>query len=253
MDLMEGLSNWLRQIVAVILLAALIDLLLPNRTMQRYVRLVAGLFILLTLATPILNWMKGDFTSKLAEGLSTVEKSPQGAASQLAMIEEEGAKLRDKQQIQAAKLVSAKLETSIRNEVEQSEERGVRKVDVELKRGVDGELTVAKVVVMLEPAQAESTGQSDSSPVREMEPIEPVDIRIDVEGWPNEPEGTTTPETGADQPVMAGEQAPSRKQPEVQKESQADRETRLRISALISSRFGLPVSIVEVKQPAEIK
>jgi stage III sporulation protein AF len=70
--LIEGLSDWLRQIIAVVLLASLIDLLLPNRTMQKYVRLVAGLFILMTVATPILHWMKGDFSSKLAESLNIV-------------------------------------------------------------------------------------------------------------------------------------------------------------------------------------
>ena len=43
--MIEALGVWLRQVVAAVLLAALIDLLLPNRTMQRYVRLVAGLFI----------------------------------------------------------------------------------------------------------------------------------------------------------------------------------------------------------------
>jgi stage III sporulation protein AF len=132
MGLMEGLSNWLRQIIAVVLLASLIDLLLPNRTMQRYVRLVAGLFILMTVATPILHWMKGDFSSKLADGLSAVELKPDSADQQMAMIEEEGAKLRDKHGAQAANLVSTKLAAAIRSEVEQSEQREVRKVDVEL-------------------------------------------------------------------------------------------------------------------------
>ncbi len=252
MGLMDGLSNWLRQIIAVILLASLIDLILPNRTMQRYVRLVAGLFILMTLATPILQWMKGDFTSKLTASLDVVEHSPQRASQQLAMIEEEGAKLRNKHNDQAAQLVSAKLEAAIRSEVEQSEQRGVRKVDIKLERGKDDSLQVAKVVILLEPESARSSSSSVSSSHKEVEPIAEVDIHIEVEQWPKDQETSTGPtsesasestlEQQSDQAVIAdADQEP---------EKQIDRETRLRVSALIASRFGIATNIVEVKVPA---
>lgn len=246
MGLMEGLSDWLRQIIAVVLLAALIDLLLPNRTMQRYVRLVAGLFILMTLATPILHWMKGDFSSKLATGLNAVELAPQGASSQLAMIEEEGAKLRGKHEDQAAELVSARLESAIRSEVEQSEQREVRKVDVALERGADGALTVAKVVVLLEPEsvgkQSDPSPSPSPSPVKEVGPIAAVDIRIEVESWPSDPQASPSSEGISEEEVNADEDG--------QPEGEIDRETRLRVSALIASRFGLSSNIVEVKLPA---
>lgn len=237
MGLMEGLSHWLRQIIAVILLASLIDLLLPNRTMQRYVRLVAGLFILMTVATPIMHWMKGDFTSKLADGLNAVEQTPQGAAEQLAMIEAEGAKLRDKQDAQAADLVTARLESSIQREVEQSEHRGVQKVDVVWERGEDGSLSVAKVMILLEPEQKVAVSSPKSLPVKEVEPIAAVDIQIHVDTLPKPDQETASASPDSKNvPALAAEQA-------------SVREIRLRISALIAGRFGLPASIVEVKSP----
>jgi len=239
MGLMDGLAAWLRQIIAVILLASIIDLLLPNRTMQRYVRLVAGLFILMTLATPLLNWMKGDFSDKLTEGLNAVERTPQSANQQLAMIEEEGARLRDKRSTQAAELVSARLETAIRSDVERSEQRGVREVNVALERGVDGVLTVAKVVVLLEPETAAVQNGINSAPIKDVEPIAAVDIRIQTERWPMAAEASPSSDNVSVQSVMAEE-----------REEDSDRETRLRISALIASHYGLAASIVEVKQPA---
>ncbi|WP_239613853.1 stage III sporulation protein AF [Cohnella mopanensis] len=249
MGLMDGLSHWLRQIIAVVLLAALIDLLLPNRTMQRYVRLVAGLFILMTLATPIMNWMKGDFTGKLAAGLDAVEQSPQGADSQLAMIEKAGAELRDKHQIQATKLVTSKLETSIRNEVEQTEQREVRKVDVVLGQEADGTLTVAKVVVLMEPETAAGDRKPESLSNRDVKPVEAVDIQIDdIEGWPDGEQALPSAVNQEDRAVIAEPATGSEKQG--QAEEQLDRETSLRISAMIASRFGLAVNIVEVKLPA---
>ncbi|MCD9021329.1 stage III sporulation protein AF [Cohnella silvisoli] len=236
MGLMEGLSHWLRQIIAVILLASLIDMLLPNRTMQRYVRLVAGLFILMTVATPIMHWMKGDFTTKLAEGLDAVERTPQEGAEQLAMIEKEGAKLRDKQNIQAADLVSARLESAIRSEVEQSEKRGVRKVDVVLERGNDGSLAVAKVIVLLEPEQVGGESSRVRSAAKEVDPIADVDIQIKVDSWPSDDHEVSAT------PKVEGNSVN-------EKELNPEREARLRISALIASRFGFAASIVEVKTP----
>jgi stage III sporulation protein AF len=238
MGIMEGLSHWLRQIIAVVLLASLIDLLLPNRTMQRYVRLVAGLFILMTVATPIMHWMKGDFTNKLSVSLEAVNRAPPGAADQLAMIEEEGAKLRVKQNTQAADLVTARLESAIRSDVEQNERRGVRKVDVVLERGEDGSLSVAKVLILLEPEQKEAVSRSANSPVKEVEPIAAVDIQIHVDSWPKDDQ-----EVVADIPAEDAD-------PTVLAEKDLDRETRLRISALIAGRFGFAANIVEVKLPA---
>ncbi|RED61658.1 stage III sporulation protein AF [Cohnella lupini] len=242
MGLMEGLSHWLRQIIAVVLLAVLIDLLLPNRTMQRYVRLVAGLFILMTLATPVMNWMKGDFTAKLAEGLDAVERSPGDADAQLAMIEEQGAKLREKHGAEAAELVAVKLETAIRSEVQQSEQRGVRDVDVALGQGEDGSVTVTKVVVTLESERDERSG-SNSTPVSEVESVADIDIRIELDGWPSESAATPSPEQDL---------AQDSGQPAMAQEEDADRDTRLRVSALVASRFGLQADIVEVKVPAMI-
>jgi stage III sporulation protein AF len=233
---MDGLSSWLRQIIAVVLLASLIDLLLPNRTMQRYVRLVAGLFILMTVATPVMHWMKGDFGTKLAEGLNSVERSPSSAGDQLALIEEQGAKLRDKQLDQAAELVAARLSSAIRGEIEQTQKRGVSKVDVITKRQTDGSLDVSKVVVLLKPDSADGAGtDARSTDVKDVEPIAPVDIHIGVEVVPDVTSSNEAPAIASDGDYPSED---------------ADDRTRLAISALVASRFGLAASIVEVKQQA---
>jgi len=238
--LMDALSGWLRQVIAVILLASLIDLILPNRTMQRYVRLVAGLFILMTVATPIMHWLKGDFGGKLAAGLQAVERSPGEADRELAMIEEEGAKLRDSRLAQAEKLVAARLESEIRSEVEQEGRRSVRKVDVKLARDRDGALTVAQVVVELEQAETEARkhGGSQPVPVRDVEAIADVDIEIRTDGIGGA--GLDLPASGRE----SGDRAAAGR------EDRADRETRTRIAALVVSRFGISADVVVVKLPA---
>lgn len=245
MGLMDGLSHWLRQIIAVVLLASLIDLLLPNRTMQRYVRLVAGLFILMTVATPIMHWMKGDFSTRLAAGIDSVEQTPAGAADQLAMIEQEGAKLRIKQSSQAADLVAVRLESAIRSEVEKSENRTVSKVEVVTERGIDGSLTVSKVIVLLESEQDNAERSQSPDPVKEVGPIAAVDVRIEVEGWTE-----ATKDASASSDPNAADAGARQDATEVEGEDIADQTTRSRVIALIASRFGLSSDIVEVKQLA---
>lgn len=239
MGLMDGLAGWLRQIIAVLLLASIVDLLLPNRTMQRYVRLVAGLFILLTVATPVLGWMKGDFGSRLAEGLSAVERSPRNAPEQLAMIEAEGEKLRDRQADQAADLVRTKLAAAIRADVEASEGREVRSVDVRTAKDESGSWTVTGVKVVLEgtgePEAGSSPEPGEIAAVQGIAPIADVDIRVEVGGA-----------AGASEPPDAsgGTEAQEAFAPT----AALDPDAESRIVSLVANKFGIAPRAIEVSQ-----
>ncbi len=239
MDIMNGLSVWLRQVIAVLLLASLIDLLLPNKTMQRYVRLVAGLFILLTVASPIIQWVKGDFGSQLAQGLQSVEQSPEGAGRQLAMIKADGAKLRDRKAAQAAELAAARLESEIGKEVEQAEGRSVRRVSVGLEKVTDGSLAVVQVMIELEPeAPGRPSGRgggAHAEEIREVEAVADVEIEVGVGG-----EKASTEE--GDRAVIANEAGAER---------ELDKGVRTKVIALVANRFGIAPGIVEVKLPDE--
>lgn len=50
---MEFLTNWITQIIIFILLATIIDLLVPNTGMKRYIKLVIGLVLILILLQPV--------------------------------------------------------------------------------------------------------------------------------------------------------------------------------------------------------
>lgn len=233
MGLMDGLAGWLRQIIAVLLLASLIDLLLPNRTMQRYVRLVAGLFILMTVATPVLGWMKGDFGERLADGLTQVERSPLTAPEQLAMIEAEGERLRSRHSEQAEKLAAARLASAIRADLEASESRPVRSVDVQSSQGKDGSWTVTGVKVVFEAAatsDADSASHGAIAAVEEISPIADVDIRIEVgsgAGKSDSKDGEPA------QDVLAVASA-------------VDETLRSRVVSLVSARYGVVPGAIEV-------
>lgn len=231
MGLMDAMSGWLKQIVAVVLLAALVDLVLPNRTMQRYVRLVAGLIILLTIATPVLQWIRGDFDSKLAAGMQAVEVGPQSAPDELARIEEEGRKWRERGSLEAASLTARRLQEAIREDVERAEGRKVADVSVELQPASGGTLDVRQVSVTLaaaDPAAGTGEAQAEPPPGAGMRPVETV-----------KPVMVADPE-----PVRSGEDREA--EAVTAAEAEADPAVRGRIAALIAARYGIAAGRIRV-------
>lgn len=56
--MIEFLSEWMRGLILVIFFAVVLDMILPNSTMQRYARLVMGLLIILMMLSPVLKIAK---------------------------------------------------------------------------------------------------------------------------------------------------------------------------------------------------
>lgn len=73
---MAALGEWLKQLVLIVLLATFIDLLLPNKTMQRYVRTVIGLFLLMVLIGPVFRLLSSEWNlEKVAAQLESMQQS----------------------------------------------------------------------------------------------------------------------------------------------------------------------------------
>ncbi|MCL6631649.1 MAG: stage III sporulation protein AF [Alicyclobacillus herbarius] len=64
---MSALGGWLKQIVLVVMLAILADMLLPTRTMQKYVRMVMGLAIIAVMLGPVTPLTQRDWAAHLAD------------------------------------------------------------------------------------------------------------------------------------------------------------------------------------------
>ena len=85
---MDLISAWLKGIILIVLFATFMDLLLPSSSMQKYVKLVIGLIIIVTMLTPLLvimygsdavsvidflDWQKGD--AIVADAIADVNHS----------------------------------------------------------------------------------------------------------------------------------------------------------------------------------
>ncbi|WP_347549665.1 stage III sporulation protein AF [Pseudalkalibacillus hwajinpoensis] len=95
------ITGWVTNIIVLILLATVLELLLPNSSMQRYVKMVIGLMLMAVILSPILSIFTEDFDRLLrsvtiedaagsAEIENTIEtKKSEIQASNVAYIEEQ--------------------------------------------------------------------------------------------------------------------------------------------------------------------
>ncbi|NLT95896.1 MAG: stage III sporulation protein AF [Clostridia bacterium] len=59
--MLDALSDIVKNVAVIILLTTFLDMLLPNSSMQRFVKVIMGLFVMVAVLTPILNLFETDF------------------------------------------------------------------------------------------------------------------------------------------------------------------------------------------------
>jgi stage III sporulation protein AF len=62
---MSFLTEWITNIIVFVLLATVIDMLLPSSNMQKYVKIVTGLLLITIILTPLLKLMTSDVDNVL--------------------------------------------------------------------------------------------------------------------------------------------------------------------------------------------
>lgn len=182
---MGWLSTWLRELIMIVLLATFVDMLLPNRSMERYVKLVLSLLILLTLLSPITKLLRSDPVGELKRAMTAME-SPSDGNVTLEQILAQGRQLQSNEQEQSLQWTARELASVMKGQIEETTGERVQSVEVQLvmsKRQADtdassaGDLPVIKsVVVQMSPPgsgkrnDAEQQGTAvNSSPVFESE------------------------------------------------------------------------------------
>lgn len=120
---MSWLSQWLKEIIMVILLATFIDLLLPNRSMQRYVKLMLSLIILLIILSPIMKLFHANLAQDVANEWTKATMLSSDAFTSLTSIQREAAKLTAERDIEAQQFAASQLGANMKDQVNQMLER----------------------------------------------------------------------------------------------------------------------------------
>lgn len=190
--MIEWLSGWLKEIVSIVLLAAFVDLLLPNNAFQRYVRTVLGLFILLTLLSPILSLFEQKWDAgKLLASVDALDSrlpggQPFGEMRELAAIMRDAERWRQDDRAEAQRLMERQLAAELQQSVGDAEQVRIKQVSLQLAYDNNGMPEMKHMRVILDaietlPAAAKPRNEADGR--RAIGAVEPVhiDIRVGVE------------------------------------------------------------------------
>ncbi|NOU99348.1 stage III sporulation protein AF [Paenibacillus planticolens] len=188
---MDWLAGWLKTVIMVIMLATFVDLLLPSNTMQRYVKTVMSLFILLTLLTPVLqlfqeNWDVDKLLSQAEKQQNDKTMLASGSVESpwmksLDVITKDAQKLQAAGQKQSQQMVQTQLAGMMKEDMQKQTDLTVQDVQVAAQIDNNGKPAIVKVRVTLDVIEAKSKSKpaDGSKSIAVMEPVKPIDpIRI---------------------------------------------------------------------------
>jgi len=188
---MTALAEWLKQIIIVVLLATFIDLILPNRSLQRYVKLVVSLFIIITILSPILHLLGTSMNFQTMTAFVDNKLIPAGGSQQagsmadLSAILSDGAAIQAEQQAQSTELLSQRIAERVREQVRHHTNTEPIAVNVKL-RATEQETPVIQLIRIRMAASSLPENrpilqdQEQSSVQIQPIKIEPVEIDVEI-------------------------------------------------------------------------
>lgn len=162
---MELLTLWLKKIILLVLLAAFLDLILPNTNLQRYVKMVMGLIILMTILSPLFSFLhltQEDLALRLNRyQQEMVGKAPQSDWKSMAE------KLAGEKENQVSTYVSTQMANLIKRDIENTYQVAVSDVRIQLSNTSTDQAQIASVSIDID-----QTEQPNSQPIAKIKPIE---------------------------------------------------------------------------------
>lgn len=163
---MEFLKEWVTNIILFILLATVIDMLLPNTSMQKYTKMVTGLILIAIILTPIFKLISKDFETTLASIPSFQTPGEKNMKNSIEM---------KKKEIQASnhayilETMAVQLKKGVKEELMKQYGLEIEKIDISMNddSGLEFPDNLQKVTVLLKHPDKE---------VQTVEAIKPVKI-----------------------------------------------------------------------------
>ncbi|MEY8756507.1 stage III sporulation protein AF [Peribacillus frigoritolerans] len=167
---MSFLAGWVSNIIIFVLLATVIDMLLPNSALQKYAKMVIGLLLIAIIITPILGLFNKDFDDILTAATSEFEDQKKKDLGNLTEMK--------KKEIQATqgayilKQMAVDLQAEVEEELMADYNMRISSIDVGVKNeeepGVDD---LQNITISLEKAEGKENP--------EIEAVAKVDINTD--------------------------------------------------------------------------
>jgi stage III sporulation protein AF len=201
---MVWLNGWIKELILIILLASFTDLLLPSHALQRYVRTVIGLFLLLVLLSPLYELFHHRWTPNQWMQAALGEPTANETQMQpLSDIFKKSNELKAANQKQAKQLLESQLAASMREGIESQYHVSVEKLQVSTRFDDNGKPNIDQVSVVLAGESKEtdkasvSPGSSEKPFIEAMKPFSPVIIDLKSQRDESSKQAQSTMEPGS--------------------------------------------------------
>lgn|GEM_PF-909281 len=179
--MLAWLGEWLQSIVVIVLLAIVVELVLPSSKMLRYSRLVVGLILLLTILNPVLQIFQVNFQEKLDASFSSWEKEMKSGGERmtsLQQITQDAEKLKQQREGTALDVTRHSLEQAMLAELKRSSSAIVTNVSVELGWSEGNNKQSLPFIDHVTVTVAEQHDSTDSETIEAIAPIEIAEVSI---------------------------------------------------------------------------
>lgn len=171
---MTWLTLWLKKIILLVLLAAFLDLILPNTTLQRYVKMVMGLILLLTIISPLFalfNLSQDDLALRLDRYQEELNKPADSEWKRIT------SKLLSHQSEQTTAYVQAQISAAVKTRVKEVYGMDVQHIEIQMDKSNPDQPILKRIALIVQDSDNQEK-TSDQTPVQPIQPIQPVDIQI---------------------------------------------------------------------------
>ncbi|MGG2952014.1 stage III sporulation protein AF [Geobacillus stearothermophilus] len=114
---MQLVIEWVTNIILFLLFAIIIDFLLPSGTMQKYVKMVVGLLLLLIMLTPVLRMASADPDQLVASALARFSDGFKGEEAIKNQMEQQKKEIQASQRAYILEQMAVQLENDVNGEL----------------------------------------------------------------------------------------------------------------------------------------
>lgn len=177
---MNFITGWVTNIVLFVLLASVMDMLLPSSAMQKYAKMTIGLLLIAVIMTPILKLVNTDFDGYLAQ---TAKNAGSTSGAELENLTET-----KKKEIQAGQdayileQMAVQLRADTEEELMEQYKAGIESIDFEVAEGERPSLeTVRKIKLTIGRAEKKGGAVETVSKV-EIDTSKPAEVNTEETG-----------------------------------------------------------------------
>ncbi|WP_249871965.1 stage III sporulation protein AF [Oceanobacillus saliphilus] len=126
---MDVIIQWVTQIILFIVIAAIIDLLIPADSMKKYIKLVVGLILLLILLKPIFYLFNTDIEKTIETSINQIEQEYKSDSSIENQIEFQKKEIQDSQHAYILEQMAVQLENLAEDPLKEEYQVEIRTMD----------------------------------------------------------------------------------------------------------------------------